>query len=165
MVYDQLLLRLHGVRDVPGDGFRICCRVEINVLEGFWNKSACLGVVLRVKRFEIDVSGISDVVCDSHVEGKDKVGVLTMLEIIEGKRTESTGTVTTHDTVVSAKLPNIIAADARELEASFDAITFVLDLGEGEVNFCGDAGHIETSYVYGQHLTGPGNYSECSHHL
>ena len=61
--------------DIPRDSIRISSRVEIQVLERFRSKTACLGIVRRGERLEVGIVRTIDVEFDSYVRRKIEVGV------------------------------------------------------------------------------------------
>ena len=45
------------------------------------------------------------------------------------------------------KLPNVVIASTNAVNTFLDTITFVLNFGECEVNFCGNSSYVETSDI------------------
>ena len=65
----------------------------------------------------------------------------------EGGCTESARAISVLDTLRSGEFPDIVVAGLFAIETSFDTITFVLDIGEREVDFRGNTSYIETSDI------------------
>ena len=58
-----------------------------------------------------------------------------------------TGSVATLDSCRCGKLVHVVCADAGPVETLLDAVAFILDFGEREVDLCHNASHIEAASV------------------
>ena len=117
------------------DSIIIGSGVKINVFKRLRSNTSGLRVVHWVKRLKVCVIAAVDGEFDRHIGGKVEI------------RVECACAMSVHDAFGCRELVDIVVASPVSVNACFDAVAFILDLREGEVDFGGDTGNIEASDI------------------
>jgi len=133
-----LNLTVGKVPDGPRYGIIVRNSVEIHVFEGLRHRPASLWVVAighDLGTIDVDVEVAGEIVVDCDVGGEVEL------------RVQCASTVAGLDGSRGGKFVDVCSARGRAVQALLDAVAFVLDRGEGQINFRHDAGHVEAPGV------------------
>ena len=122
------------VPDGARDSVIVRHSVQICILEGLWDKGAGLRVVAVLG----DLSSV-DVLVVPIVEVKLHCDASREVEL----RVESASAVAGLNTGWGGELVDVGGTSGGTVQALLDAVAFGLDLGEGQIDFCDNAGDIE----------------------
>ncbi len=132
-------MRDRYTRNTPRNRIVIRCSVEIDILESLCNDGAMLRIIAHHDDFggvDVHVVGIIEIILNGDSGRKVEL------------RVERAGTVAGLDAGWSGELVHVGGAGGRAVQALLDAVAFVLDCGELQVNFGHHAGNVETFGVW-----------------
>ena len=119
---------------IPRNRIIIRCSIQIDILKSLRHHRSLLGIIphhYNLRRIDIRIVGIIKIILHHHGRGKVEL------------RVEGAGAVARLDAGGRGELVHIGGAGCGAVEAFLDAVAFVFDLREYEVDFGDDASDVE----------------------